>query len=40
MKFSKYKPSCIGIVFNMYFFKASGFDESLFKTSEFVYASV
>jgi hypothetical protein len=39
MKFSRYKSFSISIVHNMYFWRASSFDEPLFKTSEFFYAS-
>jgi hypothetical protein len=33
MKVLRYKSFYIGTVYNMYVFKASGFDETLFKTS-------
>jgi hypothetical protein len=39
MKFPRYKSFFIGIVYNMYLLKISGFDESFFKTSEFFYAN-
>jgi hypothetical protein len=35
MKFSRYKSFCIGIVYNMSFWKAFGFDETLCKTLNF-----